>query len=209
MTGKDAGSESMLLDIEGGEEGDEVIIERDTDYECEPIRMAADPGKPTDRQIEEHRLTHVPYKSWCPECVEGRGLREQRGRHAGRTHEIPVVGIDYFFIAKGGILTKDEVLQKYDDETEGDVQLENDRKEGKIVKCIVIRCFRTKTILGHVVPQKGEVENSYTVGLIVQALQWLGHTRLIIKNYNGPAIQAVARNAVELAKVRLEVAEQV
>ena len=63
--------------------------------------------------------------------------------------------------------------------------------------------------MGHVVPQKGEDENNYTVGLIVQALQWLGHTRLIIKNDGEPAIQAVARKAVELAKVRLEDAEQI
>ena len=121
---------------------------------------------------------------------------------------VAVVGIDYFFITERGILTKDEVLQQYNDESEGDVQLENDRKEGKVVKCMIIRCFKTKAILGHVVPQKGEDEHNYVTGLVVQALQWMAHTRVIIKSDGEPAIQAVARKAVELAKVEVPEAGQ-
>ena len=51
MTSKDADVENVLLDMEDGEEGDEVNIEENVDTEVEPVRMAADPGKPTDSTI--------------------------------------------------------------------------------------------------------------------------------------------------------------
>ncbi len=63
----------MRFDIEDGEEGEEVSIETGDDTAVEPVRIAADPGKPTDRQIEEHRMTHIPFRSWCRWCVFGRG----------------------------------------------------------------------------------------------------------------------------------------
>ena len=52
MASKDAGAENMLFDIEDGDEGDEVNIQGDVDTEVEPVRTAADPGKPTARQFE-------------------------------------------------------------------------------------------------------------------------------------------------------------
>ncbi len=58
-------------------------------------------------------------------------------------------------------------------------------------------------------PQKGEDEDQYCTGLIVQALQWLGHTRMILKNDGEPSIQALTRKAVEVAKVKLEDLEQI
>ena len=73
MTHEDEGVENMLLDMEEGEEGDQIDIEEDVDQEVEPVRMAADPGQPTDRQIEEHRMSHRLPRSWCRWCVLGRG----------------------------------------------------------------------------------------------------------------------------------------
>ena len=36
------------------------------------------------------------------------------------------------------------------------------------------------------------------------ALQWLGHTRVILKNDGEPAIEALGKSAVEMAKLKLE-----
>ena len=73
----------MLLDIENGEEGYEVIIKDDVDEEVEPVRIAPDPGKPTERQIEEHRITHLPFRSWCRWCILGRGRGLQHRARMG------------------------------------------------------------------------------------------------------------------------------
>ena len=39
-----------------------------------PLRR---PGQPTRRQIQEHRqASHLPYRSWCKLCVEGKGCHD-------------------------------------------------------------------------------------------------------------------------------------
>ena len=108
------------------------------DEDVEPLKIAPSPIQPSQADIEEHRLTHVPYRSWCPECVEGRGLGEQRGRHAGRAHEIPVVGIDYFYITEHGPQIRSELTSAED--SEGDKLTTDARRKGDIVKCLVVRC---------------------------------------------------------------------
>ena len=37
-----------------------------------PVRVQ-DPVKPSQAEVEEHMLTHVPFRSWCEHCVPGRG----------------------------------------------------------------------------------------------------------------------------------------
>jgi hypothetical protein len=61
MASKEAGRDAMLFDVE---EGEEINIEADDDTEVEPVKKAIDPGKPTDQQIEEHRM---------PTCRTGHG----------------------------------------------------------------------------------------------------------------------------------------
>ena len=36
-------------------------------------RRIGDPRLPTEKEVEEHNLTHVPYRNWCPHCVRGLG----------------------------------------------------------------------------------------------------------------------------------------
>ena len=48
----------------------------DLSTECAPERVIPDPGQPTRQQIEDHRVDHLPYRSWCPECVAGRATGE-------------------------------------------------------------------------------------------------------------------------------------
>ena len=38
------------------------------------MKVAA-PTQLTDKEIEEHRLTHLPFRDWCKECVQGRGMQ--------------------------------------------------------------------------------------------------------------------------------------
>ncbi len=63
--------------------------------ETADLKVAPAPVRPPPAVVEEHRVTHIPYRSWCDECARGRCLGEQRGRHVGRAHEIPRVGMDY------------------------------------------------------------------------------------------------------------------
>ncbi len=89
-------------------EPDEEHVEPE---EAEPLRTAPDPKLPDEATIQLHRKTHIPFRIWCRFCIMGRGLGEQRGRHCGRHHAIPRVGVDYWFITTGGIWRRDELKE--------------------------------------------------------------------------------------------------
>ena len=37
------------------------------------LRSIGDPRLPSQKEVEEHNLTHLPYRNLCPHCVRGRG----------------------------------------------------------------------------------------------------------------------------------------
>ena len=69
--------------------------------EVEPIKQANNPTQPTMEQLESHRCDHMPYRSWCKQCVMGRGRDSPHSQ--GQGSQIPIIGIDYFFITVGGV----------------------------------------------------------------------------------------------------------
>jgi hypothetical protein len=72
------------VDVAEGNDGEKEHPE-DQDCEGAEARVLPDPGEPTASQIEDHRACgHVPYRSWCAECVKGRSTGEQ---HRHRTDE--------------------------------------------------------------------------------------------------------------------------
>ena len=54
-----------------GDNGDWAIINEES-QEVEPIATAPSPTAPSPAEIEEHRLTHIPFRNWCRECMMGR-----------------------------------------------------------------------------------------------------------------------------------------
>ena len=87
--------------------------------EAEPLKTAPSPTMPSAAEVEEHRISHIPFRSWCRECTMGRGLGEQRGRHQQREHKIAIVGVDYFYITTGGIQRRQEMAEEYPLNAEG------------------------------------------------------------------------------------------
>ncbi|MBS94029.1 MAG: hypothetical protein CL799_06265 [Chromatiales bacterium] len=180
---------------------DEAQIE-DVDEEVEPLRKPRSPVTPSPAEIEDHRRSHLPYRDWCIECLMGRGLGEQRGAHAGRAHTIPRVGVDFWYITTGGIKRRDEL--EYPVSDDGDARLLEDRKKGKIIKCLIIRCHDTKCVFAHVIPHKGTDEDSYIVDLVCTDVAWLGHAKLIIKGDNEKALVSLINKALKVLKCQVE-----
>ena len=65
--GGDGGAEGAERDAQGAEEAREV--------RAPPI-----PVTPTLEEVRQHRLTHCPFRSWCPHCVRGKGREDPHKR---------------------------------------------------------------------------------------------------------------------------------
>ncbi|CAE7551092.1 unnamed protein product [Symbiodinium sp. CCMP2592] len=66
---------------------------------AKPLRA---PPVPTPQMVAEHEVTHIPYRSWCPACVAGRG-RAYSHHHEGRDSTVPVVSADYLYFSEKGV----------------------------------------------------------------------------------------------------------
>ena len=174
-----------------GQEG-EVTIEED----CEPIKQLPDPGNPTDAEIESHRCDHRPFRSWCEWCIKGRGVGIQH-RH-GSESSVPRVGIDYFFITQEGVHTQEEMEKLVPDPA----KIEEGRKDGRIVKCILARCYETKAIFAHVVPQKGLDEDAFVAQTIAEDVEWMTHSKVILKSDSEHAIKALRREIMKRLRAK-------
>ena len=181
-------------------EDQEIAIKEESD-EIEPLKMAPDPGQPTMKQLEQHRTCgHVPFRTWCKWCNMGRGRGHQH--RAGAASTIALIGLDYFYITEGGLKRRKELEFTMDDA--GDAATEEARKKGEIIKCIVVRCTKSKVVLGHVVPCKGADEDDYVSRLIADDLNWFGYVAVILKSDNEPALQALVTRVIEIAKIELK-----
>ncbi len=128
----------------------------------------------------------------------GRALGFQHRPSDGST--VPIVGIDFFFITSNGVKKRNELGIEESDE--GEKAVAEARSTGSIVKCVIVRCWTTRIISAHVIPVKGDDEDHYTARLITDDLDWLGHTKMIIKADNEKAVKSLRSRVVKLLRER-------
>ena len=65
---------------EGAQEDIEKEAEADSgEFRCVPCeegeadqpKKVRSPGSPSPQEVDDHNLTHCPYRSWCEHCVRG------------------------------------------------------------------------------------------------------------------------------------------
>ena len=73
---------------------------------CEPCgegmsaRIAKLESLPSNKEVEAHNASHVPYRSWCPHCVNGKGKASGHRKQDSSQHTVPTVSMDYFYSVK-------------------------------------------------------------------------------------------------------------
>ena len=99
--------DDKIKDILNNEPETDVVI-ADPDHENE-IQEAAPPQglpapfTPSEAEVNNHNLTHLPYRNWCPICVKGKGkAAAHRCLETHREAGVPVVSIDYTFLCDSG-----------------------------------------------------------------------------------------------------------
>ena len=163
--------------------------------ESETLKPVKAPWQPTTAEMEDHRVTHIPYRSWCEHCVRGRALGQKhlRGTPVSR---VPVIGVDYFFMTKDTLMTPEECRAALKGGMEDAIE------KGEIVKCLMVRCSVSRSELAIVIGKKGV--DDYAVSRIVSFIQWLGHVRIVMKSDNERAIVALVREALMVLRIELD-----
>ena len=86
-------------DVEMEEENDS---EDEDEMECivcdenapPPVRIAKCPGAPTQKEVDDHYVSHIPYRSWCQVCVKAKGKEQPHKKHTTKGGK-PTISFDY------------------------------------------------------------------------------------------------------------------
>ena len=173
--------------------GDEEALH--AEEEADPTKSPPTPVMPTQSEVEEHRISHIPFRCWCPECVEAMGREDPHRTIDHERRKVPTIAIDYMFLTYKGVKLADEMGEIAGDELEG------------CQKVLVVRDLKSKSLFAHCVERKGPDDAGYIVDAIVADVLWTGHSRVILKSDNEPSIVAVAEEVKR--RLRIEKLELV
>ena len=142
--------------------------------------------KPTKTEVDEHMVTHVPFRSWCPICVKGKSNVKGHYRISSENieSEVPVVSIDYMWMGQ----------ENGEEAAEGDGS----------APILVIHDRRTKMKYARMVEAKGQ--HWYSQITLVRIIRQLGYNRIILKSDGERSIVSLKEEvAKELKNEHIEV----
>ena len=138
-------------------------------------RVLPSPYMPSVSEIRQHKTTHLPYRSWCDECVEAFAREWPHLRQDGPSdRRIPVIHMDYAWLSEKGLFLKIDELD------------EEEKKHA--VTVLVAYCSASGIPFMHVVAAKGTSVDKYSAERIVEDIVYLGHSRVILRSDNEPAL---------------------
>ena len=184
---------AVLSGLNDDDEGSDAI---ESPEEIQPARSIRTPVMPSEQELAEHRSNgHLPYRDWCPDCVEAFGREwPHKSTHGSGARTIPLISCDYLYITERGVLAKEELQED---------------EEIRALKALVLFCGATKTIFAHAVPKKGLDQEGYVIEQIKQDVLWLGHPAVIIRGDNEPAlVQVIAAASAALRSAGVSSADE-
>ena len=167
-------------------EPDELKVEKEVERQGQTedarrVKKVLDPKAPTDAEVEEHRLTHIPYRNWCEVCVKCKG-KEFDHRRKGDSGGVSEYAFDYCFPG-------DELGFKL-------VVLVGHEKV-------------TGMTLAVTVPTKGS-SGRFTVDKAVDYIEEVGdaNSRIVVKTDQEPAILTFVKDLLEARPENRTIAEE-
>ena len=137
-----------------------------------PVKIVKDPGMPSKDEYDEHMVSHMPFRAWCPFCVQGKAGEDphfkQKVKQAG---DKPTLCLDYKAFGQ--------------ESEEGD-------EEGKST-VLVMRDTDSISTFVHVVEQKGRGDG-WIVDKLIDDIASLGYVDVLIKGDGEPALVQVMEN---------------
>ena len=153
------------------EDGEEEDTRGEESEEVRRPRTTRRPTEPTRKEREEHKITHMPFRTWCRLCVSARG-RDRHHRTTVRSElGVPLMGIDFFFLG--------------------------DENSSGTIPAVVLKDYGTKAVFAHVIPAKG-CEYEWTATQVVHDILKIGYDTVILRSDQEPAISAFTEKVKEL-----------
>ena len=127
--------------------------------------------QPSQQEWDDHMRTHIPFRKWCPYCVEGKCVsgahRRTKKSEEDLAREVPVISVDYM-----GPKSKEDKSAKIDSLP---ILVGIDRK--------------TKWVFAHMVPSKGL--DAHAIKMMQREIRLAGYSRLVLKSDQEPSILAL------------------
>ena len=135
------------------------------------VKELADPRRPSSKEVEKHRRTHVPYRNWCNICVRAKGRDWDHRREVGKERGLSEYSFDYCFPG-------DELGYK--------------------LTVLVGRERVTGASFATAVPTKGST-GRFTIEKMIEFVEELGDgsQQIVVKTDQEPSIEAVVGDLVK------------
>jgi hypothetical protein len=139
---------------------------RNTGEDANAAKARKTEAVPSAKEVEERKLDHSVFRSWCPHCVKGGA--EAHGHKSGKSdkREAPMIGMD------------DVCMHS-----------EQEKEEEKGMPIVVLKDEITKITTAKVVPSKRI--DACAVDSMRKALEQLGHRWIILRRDKEPSILAL------------------
>ena len=139
-----------------------------------PVRVTRNPADPTPEERAKHDTTHLPFRTWCPTCVEARAVEDLHYKQIEeeRSQGNPQICADYCEIS--------------DDEKD-----KNDKQF-----CFVARDKWSKAMHADLVDVKGDGNVQVAKGL-KKFITSTGYKKLELKTDGEPALLEVGQEGQE------------
>ena len=155
--------------------------------EARKIKRKKEIKLPTKEEYEEHMQFHIPYRSWCPFCAQGKMAANPKKKSDDKADEpeVPIIGWDYM-----------EQREKDGKFAKGDME----------PKTLVGFDRKRKWMTAEVVPHKGV--NPYAVKAVSEEIENSGYSRIILKSDQEPSLLALLRTAKNERSECIEVSSE-
>ena len=144
------------------------------------------PPNVSQQEMDEHELTHIPFRTWCPSCVAGKATEDYHRKRAEKKFdgEVPRVDLDYCFL-KAVLSNVPESLDELQPKSDAD----------RAQPVLVIVDVQTGCVFATPVSTKGP--DPYSLAFAQEALKFLGHGKIVLQSDGEPAIKALCDQIAE------------
>lgn len=117
--------------------GTEGEVQGEEEEETRVVSAPPVPVTPSREEVERHRLTHRPFRLWCPHCVRGkcRADKHTASKQKGVESGIPKLASDYFYIGQRrpqGRAERDELEEAAAKEGQTPILVIKDSEQGNL-----------------------------------------------------------------------------